>query len=249
MTAPSAQAGSAADTAPLPYALQGQTVLVAGGGHHMGLAVVRAAAAAGARVVAIGRDRARTDRAVELARGETAAEVVAEQCDLSDPAAVDALLARHAGFEHLAITISTGGSVTTIDATPTTAAREPFHNRFWPTYGLLHAAPRHMALEGSIVLTSGCSGRRPQVGLGKYGTLHAALNALTLAAAIELAPLRVNAISPGGIGIGRTRQLIPHPGQARDIAAAALALMVNPAITGVVVDVDGGEFVGTISDA
>jgi NAD(P)-dependent dehydrogenase (short-subunit alcohol dehydrogenase family) len=110
--------------------------------------------------------------------------------------------------------------------------------------GLLHAEPRHIAPEGSIVFTSGSSGRRPQVGLGIYGTLHAALNGLALAAAIELAPLRVNAISPGGIGIGRTGQLIPHPGQARDFGAMALALMVNPAVTGVVVDVDGGEFLG-----
>jgi hypothetical protein len=54
------------------------------------------------------------------------------------------------------------------------------------------------------VPTSGSSGRRPRVGLG-YGTLHAALNGLALAPEIELTPARVNAGSPGGIGIGRTR--------------------------------------------
>jgi NAD(P)-dependent dehydrogenase (short-subunit alcohol dehydrogenase family) len=248
MTVPNTRENPAPDTAALPYALEGRSVLVAGGSHHMGLAVVRAVAAAGARVVVIGRDPARAERAAQLASADGSPEAVAERCDVSDPAAVDALFERHAGFDHLAITISTGGSVSTIDATPTPAARQPFENRFWPTYGLLHAAPRYIAPEGSIVLTSGSSGRRPQVGVGIYGTLHAALNGLTLAAAIELAPLRVNAISPGGIGIGRTRQLIPHPGQARDFGAMALALMVNPAVTGLVVDVDGGEFLGTISD-
>ena len=105
-----------------------------------------------------------------------------------------------------------------------------------------------MSSEGSITLTSGSSGRRPQTGFGVYATLHTALNGLATAAAIELAPLRVNAISPGGIGIGRTRQLIPHPGQARDFGAIAVALMVNPAITGTIVDVDGGEFLGAITD-
>jgi NAD(P)-dependent dehydrogenase (short-subunit alcohol dehydrogenase family) len=214
----------------------------------MGLAVARAAAAAGARVVVIGRDRPRTERAAQLVRRESDSEVTAEQVDVSDGAAVEALLERHAGIDHLAITISTGASVTTIAETPPEAARQPFENRFWPTYRLLHAAPKHMDCDGSIVFTSGSSGRRPQVGLGIYGTLHAALNGLALAAAIELAPLRVNAISPGGIGIGRTRQLIPHPGEARDFGAMALALMVNPAATGVVVDVDGGEFLGQISD-
>jgi NAD(P)-dependent dehydrogenase (short-subunit alcohol dehydrogenase family) len=248
VSAASPRADSAPDTAALSYSLDGRTVLVAGGSHHMGLAVARAASRAGARLVVIGRDRVRAQRAAELALADGAPAAVAERCDVSDAEAVEALLERHAGIDHLAITISTGASVTTIDATPTRAAREPFENRFWPTYGLLHAAPRYMAREGSILLTSGSSGRRPQLGLGIYGTLHAALNGLTLAAAIELAPLRVNAISPGGIGIGRTRQLIPHPGEARDFGAMAIALMVNPAVTGIVVDVDGGEFLGSISD-
>jgi NAD(P)-dependent dehydrogenase (short-subunit alcohol dehydrogenase family) len=236
------------DTAPIPTSLQGRTVVVAGGGRHMGLAVARTAAAWGARVVIVGRDRERTESAAELARADGGGEVIAEVADASDERAIDAVLHRHAGFDHLAITISTGASVSSIGATPVVAARAPFDNRFWPTYHLLHAAPRFMAGEGSITLTSGSSGRRPQVGFGVYGTLHAALNGLALAAAIELAPLRVNAISPGGLGIGRTRQLIPHPGEARDFGAIAAALMANPAITGTIVDVDGGEFLGQISD-
>jgi NAD(P)-dependent dehydrogenase (short-subunit alcohol dehydrogenase family) len=237
-----------AETAPIPAELRGRTVVVAGGGSHMGLAVARAAAAWGARVVIVGRDRRRTEGAAELVRADAHDEVVAEACDVGDEQATDELLHRHAGFDHLVITISTGAYVTTIGATPVQAARAPFDNRFWPTYHLLHAAPTVMAPAGSITLTSGSSGRRPQVGLGIYSTLHRALNGLALAAAIELAPLRVNAISPGGIGIGRTRQLIPHAGEARDFGAIAVALMVNPAITGTVVDVDGGEFLGGISD-
>jgi NAD(P)-dependent dehydrogenase (short-subunit alcohol dehydrogenase family) len=238
----------APDTAPIPASLQGRTVLVVGAGRHMGLAVARAAAAWGARVVMVGRDRARTEAAAQLVRAGAQDEVVVELGDVADPQAAEQLLRRHAGFDHLAITISTGASASTIQATSLQAARAPFDNRFWPTYELLHAAPRHMSSEGSITLTSGSSGRRPQTGFGVYATLHTALNGLATAAAIELAPLRVNAISPGGIGIGRTRQLIPHPGQARDFGAIAVALMVNPAITGTIVDVDGGEFLGAITD-
>jgi NAD(P)-dependent dehydrogenase (short-subunit alcohol dehydrogenase family) len=238
-----------ADTAPIPATLTGRTVLVAGGGRHMGLAVARAAGAWGARVVVVGRDRERTEAAAARVRADASDKVLAEVVDVSDQTAAADLLRRHAGLDHLAITISTGGGASTIGATPVEAAQAPFDNRFWPTYGLLHAASEHMAADGSIILTSGSSGRRPQVGFGVYGTLHAALNGLAVAAAIELAPLRVNAISPGGLGIGRTRQLIPHPGQARDFGAMAMALMVNPAITGTIVDVDGGEFLGTISDA
>jgi NAD(P)-dependent dehydrogenase (short-subunit alcohol dehydrogenase family) len=241
-------ADRAPDTAPLAPSLRGRTVVVAGGSHHMGLAVARAAAAWGARVVVVGRNRERTEAAAEVVRAESDADVVAEIGDVGDERATRDLLSRHGGFDHLAITISTGASASSIDATPTPAARAPFDNRFWPTYGLLHAAPEHMAQDGSITLTSGSSGRRPQAGFGIYATLHAALNGLALAAAIELAPLRVNAISPGGLGIGRTRQLIAHAGQGRDFGAIAVALMVNPAVTGTIVDVDGGEFLGQISD-
>ena len=236
------------DTAPIPASLEGRTVLVAGGSNHMGLAVARAAAAVRARVVIAGRDPTRLADAAELVRMDGASEVIRETCDVSDPEASEGLLARHEGLDHLAITISTGASATSIGETPVARARAPFENRFWPTYGLLHLAPRYMSQEGSITLTSGSSGVRPQAGFGVYGTLHAALNGLARAAAIELAPLRVNAISPGGIGIGRTRQLIPHPGEARDYGAMAVALMLNPAVTGAIVDVDGGEFLGQISD-
>jgi NAD(P)-dependent dehydrogenase (short-subunit alcohol dehydrogenase family) len=240
---------SSPETNPIPATLRGRTVMVAGGTRHMGLAVARAAAAWDARVVIVGRDPARAQRAGALVQADAAdEEVVVEVCDVCDERARQELLGRHAGLDHLAITISTGAYVTTIPETLERAARAPFDNRFWPTYGMLHAASRDMAPEGSILMTSGSSGRRPQVGLGIYGALHAALNGLALAAAIELAPLRVNAISPGGIGIGRTRQLIPHAGEARDFGAIAVALMLNPAITGTVVDVDGGEFLGRISD-
>jgi NAD(P)-dependent dehydrogenase (short-subunit alcohol dehydrogenase family) len=236
------------ETAPISHSLDDRTVVVVGGGHHMGLAVARAAAAARARVVIVGRDATRLESAAGLLRDDGAAEVVTEATDVSDERKAEELLGRQRGFDHLVITISTGASTTTIGETEVAAARAPFDNRFWPTYGLLHLAPRFMSEEGSITLTSGSSGVRPQVGLGVYGTMHAALNGLARAAAIELAPLRVNAISPGGIGIGRTRQLIPHPGEARDFGAMAVGLMLNPAVTGIVVDVDGGEFLGEISD-
>ena len=97
----------APDTAPIPASLQDRTVLVAGAGRHMGLAVARAAAALGARVVMVGRDRARTEAAAQLVRAAAQPEVVVELCDVADPQAAERLLRRHAGFDHLAITIST----------------------------------------------------------------------------------------------------------------------------------------------
>jgi NAD(P)-dependent dehydrogenase (short-subunit alcohol dehydrogenase family) len=66
-------------------------------------------------------------------------------------------------------------------------------------------------------------------------------------AALELAPIRVNAISPGGIGLTPDRQLAHHAGQPIDVAKMAIALMTNPAVTNTIVDVDSGERLGTWS--
>jgi NAD(P)-dependent dehydrogenase (short-subunit alcohol dehydrogenase family) len=124
----------------------------------MGLAISRAASALGARVVIVGRGVERTQNAAALMRANAAEEVVADICVVTDPSAVEDLMRRHEGVDHVAITISTGGSVTTIPDTPVHTAGEPFDNRFWPTYCLLHAAPRFMSSEGSIILTFGAHG-------------------------------------------------------------------------------------------
>ena len=79
------------------------------------------------------------------------------------------------------------------------------------------------------------------------GVLHGGIEALARAAALDLSPVRVNTVSPGGIGIGMDRQLIRHQGSGDDIAAAVIALMSNRAITGALLDVDGGERLGSFS--
>jgi NAD(P)-dependent dehydrogenase (short-subunit alcohol dehydrogenase family) len=62
-----------------------------------------------------------------------------------------------------------------------------------------------------------------------------------------LAPIRVNVVSPGGIGIAPDRQLVPRLGQPSDIGVAVAALIASPAVTGAVLDVDSGERKGTWS--
>lgn len=85
------------------------------------------------------------------------------------------------------------------------------------------------------------------MGYGLWGTLHGSIEALARSTALELAPIRVNVISPGGIGLRPDRQLSHHAGQPEDVAAMAIALMTNPAITNAVIDVDGGERLGAWS--
>jgi len=118
------------------------------------------------------------------------------------------------------------------------------YSRLWAAYNVLHLAPRFVSSEGSITIVSGASARRPQQGFGIYGAMHGALEALARAAAIELAPIRVNTVSPGCLGVPPMKQLNRHFGQYDDFGLAVLGIIANPAITAATLDVDGGESLG-----
>jgi len=217
--------------------LAGQTVAVVGGAGAMGSAIARHAAAAGARVVVVGRDAVALSQAAAAIGGATA--LVADAADAEGLAALIA-----AGpFDHLVIATSAGTRASSIPATSPEIARAGF-GRFWLAYGLLHVAGTLLRRGGSVTIISGSSGRRPAAGFGFWSTLHGSIEALARAAAIELAPIRVNVVSPGGIGLRPDRQLSEHTGTPDDIGAASVALLANPAITNAMLDVDGGERLG-----
>jgi NAD(P)-dependent dehydrogenase (short-subunit alcohol dehydrogenase family) len=219
--------------------LAGARVLVVGTGK-MGLATARQALAAGADVILSSRSRHRL-----LAVPPGVRTMVADPED-SDEAVRLLTTAGPGPLDHVAVLA--GGAHPSpargIAETPATVACEAFA-RFWLSYHLVRAAVGRLRDGGSVTLLSGSSSRRPSDGRGVWGTLHGAIEALARNAAYELGPIRVNAVSPGGIGVHPSnRQLIAHPGQPDDVAAMVLALMANPAVTATVVDVDGGEFLG-----
>lgn len=222
--------------------LAGQTVAVVGGAGAMGSAIARHAADSGAKVVLVGRDAAALARAAEGVGGAT--RVVA---DVADPEGLAALTIS-GPFDHLVVATSAGIRASSIPATSPEMAQAAF-GRFWVAYRLLHAAGALVRRDGSVTLISGSSGRRPGPGFGFWSTLHGSIEALARAAALEIAPTRVNVISPGGIGLRPDRQLAEHAGTPDDIGMAGIALMANPAITNAVLDVDGGERLGQWSGA
>jgi NAD(P)-dependent dehydrogenase (short-subunit alcohol dehydrogenase family) len=219
--------------------LTGARILVVGTGK-MGTATARRALAAGADVTLSGRseDRLRT------AATESIKTLVG---DPVDPDQAARLLDEAGPLDHVAVLSGAPAErATSLLATQPRDAQQAF-GRFWLSYNLLHAAPGRVRDGGSITLLSGSSGRRPAVGWGFWGTLHGSIEALARSAALELSPIRVNTVSPGGIAFPMERQLIHHAGEPDDIAAMVVALMANPAVTATVVDVDGGERLGTIS--
>jgi len=225
--------------------LVGKTIVILGAGK-MGRAI--AVAAEGARIVLVGRRDASLESARAALPGVDLRTLVGDATDEADVAkAFDAtgpidhvVAATSSGTARIAPPDATIPRVSLVDA-------QAVYSRLWAAYNALHVGARVLRPGGSVTLISGASARRPTAGFGIYGALHASIEGLARAAAVELAPLRVNVVSPGSIGVKPMRQLTHHQGRFEDLADAVLSVIRNPAITSTVLDVDGGESLGTWS--
>lgn len=229
--------------------------MITGGGSGIGLETARQALAAGAQeVVLIGRDLARLSAAAS-ALGAGARPLV---LNVTDEPAVARCFAEVGAFDHL-VTAAAGtarGRVTEID---TAAARALFESKFWGQHHCVkHAAPCLLP-GGSVTLFSGWISRKPMIGTGTLAAVDAAIEALARVLSLELAPVRVNAITPGMIDTPLWRARLSEEeqqahfakvggslpvgraGTPADIAHAVLFLMTNGFTTGAVLDVDGGQ--------
>lgn len=206
----------------------------------MGAATAHAVTQLGAVAILAGRSQEKLDH-VAAGLDDRAERIVV---DLIAPDAVAGIVAESKA-DHIVVAVSANASASDIPSTSVVAAQDAFA-RFWVSYGAVQAAvalPEH----GSVTLLSGSSARTPAPGYGVWSTLHGSIEALARAATAEVAPVRVNVVSPGGIGLEPDRQLIPRRAMADDVGQAIAALMANPAITGAVLDVDSGERKGTWS--
>lgn len=233
--------------------LTGQRIVVIGGSSGMGLATARAAAAAGAAVTIASSDRGRLDAALAGLPGNCGGAVI----DTRSETGIAALFARAGELDHLVYTAADALAPRALQDLSLDEARQQFEVRFWGAIAAVkHAAP-HLRPGGSVVLTSGTIGVRPAPGAALAASGASAIEGLTRGLAVELAPVRVNAVRPGTIrtpmwnGIPQAqrealftalaeRTLTKTVGEAGQIAAAHLYLMENRFVTGTVLTVDGG---------
>jgi len=233
--------------------LDGKKVIVLGGSSGIGYAVAEYALAEGARVVIGSSHAGRVDAAV-AALG-TKAE--GNALDLTDEAAIEAFFNGVGSFDHLVFTAGDSLKLGEIGATDLSLARRAFDIRYWGALAAVkYGAPR-IVQGGSIVLTTGVAALRPRSGWAFGASVCGAMEALTRALAVELAPLRVNAVSPGLIATNLWQNMseedrramyeqagkhlpVGRVGEARDVAGAYLFLMESAFATGQTVVVDGG---------
>jgi len=233
--------------------LRGQTVVVIGGSAGIGLETARRARAEGAAVVLTGRDPQRLERAaLDVGARDTAV------FDATDDAAMASFFAGLEGaVDHVMVTAGAPHYAPPLEMTPD-QARDGLTEHLLLTLAVARGAVGKVKPGGSLIFMGGTGARRPRVGLAIASTATVAQPALIANLALELAPIRVNLIAPGFVDTPLSAAILGDDLDKRraelratlpirrvvgpdDVAALAIHLMSNTALTGATFDIDGGQ--------
>ncbi|HAS6029108.1 SDR family oxidoreductase [Vibrio vulnificus] len=201
--------------------------------------------------------------AKQLESDHTIVHVASRQTglDISDEKSVYHYFETIGAFDHLIVTAGSYAPAGKVVDVEVTQAKYAFDTKFWGAVLAAKHGARYLKQGGSITLTSGMLSRKVVANTYVKAAINAAIEATTKVLAKELAPIRVNAISPGltkteaykGMNTDdrdamyqRTQSHLPvgKVGEASDIAMAYLFAIQNSYMTGTVIDVDGGALLG-----
>ncbi|MFF7203147.1 MULTISPECIES: SDR family oxidoreductase [unclassified Streptomyces] len=238
---------------PIAESLADQTVVVIGASAGMGLETARRVRAAGGQVIMVGRNPERLERAaLEIEPVSTAAFDATDTDRLKQffqelPGTVDHVLSTAGGPAYMPLADMDLAEV-----------RRHFGDRLAMTLGIALHSRDKVRPGGTLLFIGGTGGRRPAVGMTITSAMTAALPALTANLALELAPIRVNLIAAGFVDTPLSASLLGDQLEARraelratlpirrvvgpeDVAALAVHIMCNEALTGATYDIDGGQ--------
>ncbi len=231
-------------------------ILIVGGSSGMGLALAKRALAAGAEVIIAGRNADKLKRAcTELQRPSLSVETV----DITQESQVADLFERIGRLDHIVSTAADiEGAYELLPSLDLRAAQRVVDSKFYGPLLLAKYGSPLLSAAGSITFTSGIAAYRPAARGSVVAAVNAGLEGLVRALAVELAPIRVNAVSPGwvdtpiwtfvagdrkeeALGAMAKRLLVGRVGQPEDIADAISFLMGNAFTTGTILHVEGGH--------
>lgn len=233
--------------------LKDQKIVIMGGTSGIGFATSKAALSAGAIVVITGRDPDKLKQATsKLPKTVEGALVDATSLD-----ALNNFYKNLGKFDHLVLSLSGkvgGGPFKSLNIDQ---LKQAFEAKFFAYFMAIQTSLRTLRAGGSIVLVTASSARTSYPGTSGLAAVNGALEAMIPTLALELKPIRVNAVSPGIIAtpwwdtwpkeqrdaafaqIAATTP-VGRIGQAEDIAQAILFLLENSFMTGTVIECDGG---------
>jgi len=233
--------------------LSNQRIIIIGGSSGIGLETARQAIVLGAEVIIASRSEQKLRQAQEKIGSRAKTYVL----DTTEERQVKDFFGMIGRFDHLVVSAAetSGGSFLNSDASQ---ARQLFDNKFWGQYYAAKYGAPNVNDNGSITLFSGVVAYKPMVGSAALGAVNAAVSNLGLTLALELAPIRVNVVSPGIIETpARSRMAeearkqfydtiasklpVQRVGTAEDVAQSVLYLIRNSFVTGTVLHADGGH--------
>jgi len=233
--------------------LSGQRIVVIGGSSGMGLAIAQTFAADGAAVVIASRSQEKLNAAKSAISGK----VEAHPLDFTDDDAVKRFFEAVGAMDHLVVAAAgppAWGNFLELDGA---ALRRAFETKFWGYFTCArHAAPK-LRRDGSMTFLTGGASRTAIPGTSGLAAVNGAIACWAYTLSKELAPLRINVISPGLVDTPAYDWMSPEAkkgffqqmggtlpvgriGRPDEIAEAAKLLVSNGFITGIVLDVDGG---------
>jgi NAD(P)-dependent dehydrogenase (short-subunit alcohol dehydrogenase family) len=232
--------------------LLGQTVVVIGGSSGIGLETARRARAEGAKVILTGRNTERLQHAAtEVDALSTAA------FDATDPIAIDGFFRDLPKIDHVMVTAGRPyyGRLADMDFAKTC---DLIGGHLSQALYVARSAANKVRPGGTLIFMGGTGGRRPAIGMSIAGAVTAALPALIANLAIEIAPVRANLIAAGFVDTPLSAELLGDQLEKRrnqlrttlpigrvvgpaDVAALAVHIMINTALTGATYDIDGGQ--------
>lgn len=235
------------------------TALVVGGTSGIGLATARKLHTLGAAVHIVGRGKERLDNVAA-----TDPAITGHRADGSNSEEIVATIGRIGRIDWLIITLSGSDGAGPIAELDLAMLRRAFDAKFWGHITTLQAALPHLAPTGSITLLGAITARAGMPGTAGIAAINGAVEALVKPLAVELAPIRVNGISPGLVDtpwwravpddakqayFTRAAQTLPtrRIATAEDVADAVVLAATNTNITGTIIETDGGARLVTMT--
>jgi len=226
----------------------GKKAVIFGGTSGIGLAAAKRLVALGAEENAISRN---PDKA-----GDVPAGITLKKCDVLDRDAVQALLKECAPYDIL-VSAATGGAraIGPLLEMDMDGFKASF-DKLWGYANVVRFGAEHLSDDGTIVLVSGAPARKARPGQAAIASGGGAVEALVRSIASELAPKRINIVSPGVIDTpmfgpeseqrssmvadATSAHPIPRAGRPEEVAKGIMFVVENDFTTGTTVDVDGG---------
>ncbi|MEH7502733.1 SDR family oxidoreductase [Neobacillus drentensis] len=232
--------------------LKGKRVVVLGGTSGIGLSTAKAFLDQSAQVIIASRSNSKLSEAKQVLGGN----VEAYEIDFRSEEKASDFFSKVGKFDHLVVTAGEG-VMGHFSELPVTSAKEAFDSKFWGQYNTVRAALPYLNNESSVTLTSGVYGVRPPKGATTLAAINSAIEGLVRGLSIDLAPIRVNVVSPGIVDTpifagmpddqrqelfnGIAQQLpVGRIAQPQDIAESYVYLAKNGFTTGTVVLINGG---------